>query len=329
VALVRYVGGKLLAGLVMIWAVATFTFFLVHLLPGSPVDTALAQKLAAGVPLDQAEQEVRSIYNFVPNDPLPEQYRSYLWGLLHGDLGKSISYTGVPVWHILMQNAPWTLTLVILGLAASFLGGLCFGVIAAVRRSTKLGDALTFTGSLLHGIPTYMTASLLVFFFTVKWQMFPFGDAYDIADTPGFNPQFIGSVVSHSVLPVIAYAVSGYGAWMLVTKSSVVSVLGDDFVIAAELRGISTGRRMRYIARNAMLPLFTILALSAGYLFGGSLFIETIFNRQGLGALQFHSVGDRDYPLMMGSFLLLTTSVIIVNIIADLLYTVIDPRVRR
>jgi peptide/nickel transport system permease protein len=106
-------------------------------------------------------------------------------------------------------------------------------------------------------------------------------------------------------------------------------VLGDDFVIASELRGITTSRRMRYIARNAMLPLFTILALSAGYLFGGSLFIETIFNRNGLGALQYQSVRDRDYPLMMGSFLLLTVSVIIVNIIADMLYSVIDPRVRR
>jgi peptide/nickel transport system permease protein len=86
---------------------------------------------------------------------------------------------------------------------------------------------------------------------------------------------------------------------------------------------------MRYIVRNAMLPLFTILALSAGYLFGGSLFIETIFNRQGLGALQFNSIGARDYPLMMGSFLVLTVSVILVNIIADLLYPIIDPRVRR
>jgi peptide/nickel transport system permease protein len=329
VALARYVLAKLIAGIVMIWAVSTFTFFLVHALPGSPADAALQAKLAQGIPLAEAQQEIQSIYNFLPNQSLPVQYRTYMWQLLHGNLGQSISYSGVPVRHVLLSNAGWTLALVILGLSVSFLGGLAFGVLAAIRRSTRLGDALTFLGSFLHGIPTYMTASLLVFFFTVKWPIFPFGDAYDIEDTPGFNAPFLGSVVSHAALPVAAYAIAGYGAWMLVTKSSVVSVLGDDFVIAAELRGITPFRRMRYIARNAMLPLFTILALSAGYLFGGSLFIETIFNRQGLGALQFNSIGARDYPLMMGSFLVLTTSVIVVNIIADLLYPVIDPRVRR
>ena len=328
-SLMRYVCAKLLAGIVMIWAVATFTFFLVHALPGSPAEAALQAKLAQGIPLAEAQQQIQSIYNFLPNTPLLEQYRTYIWQLLHGNLGQSISYSGVSVTHILAQNAWWTLALVLIGLSVSFLAGLACGVLAAIKRSSRIGNLLTFLGSFLHGIPAYMTASLLVFFFTVKWPVMPYGDAYDIADTPGFNPQFIGSVINHSILPVAAYALSGYGAWMLVTKSSVVSVLGDDFVIAAELRGITTLRRMRYIARNAMLPLFTILALSAGYLFGGSIFIETIFNRQGLGALQFASIGARDYPLMMGSFLLLTTSVIVVNIIADMLYTVIDPRVRR
>jgi peptide/nickel transport system permease protein len=328
-ALARYIAVKVFAGIMMIWAVATFTFFIVHSLPGSPADAALQQKLAQGVPLAEAQQQIQSIYNFIPNTSVAEQYRSYMWGLLHGDLGQSISYSGEPVRTILFANAPWTLSMVILGLLLSFLGGLVFGVLAAVRRSTRLGDGLTFLGSFLHGIPTYITASLFVLFFTTKWQLLPYGDAYGSAQTPGFNAGFIGSAIQHAILPVAAYAISGYGAWMLVTKSSVVSVLGDDFVIAAELRGITTLRRMRYIARNAMLPLFTILALSAGYLFGGSLFIETIFNRNGLGALQFHSVGDRDYPLMMGSFLLLTTSVIVTNIIADMLYSVIDPRVRR
>jgi peptide/nickel transport system permease protein len=327
--LARYIAAKLLAGLVMIWAVATFTFFLVHALPGSPIDAAVQAKVAQGVPLPEAERQVQSMYNFLPTDPLPTQYGHYLWRLLHGDMGQSISYTGVPVRHILFDNAAWTLSLVLIGLLVSFGAGLALGVLAALRRNTKTGHALTLSGSFLHGIPTYMTASLLLFFFTTKWPILPYGDAYDIEKTPGFNGPFIGSVISHSILPVAAYAIAGYGAWMLVTKSSVVSVLGDDFVIAAELRGITTVRRMRYIVRNAMLPLFTILALSAGYLFGGSLFIETIFSRNGLGALQFNSIGARDYPLMMGSFLVLTVSVILVNILADLLYPAIDPRVRR
>jgi peptide/nickel transport system permease protein len=329
VALARYIAAKLLAGIVMVWAVATFTFFIVHSLPGSPVDAALAQKLAAGIPYEEAQQQIQAIYNFVPTDSLWSQYRSYLWRLLHGDLGQSISYGGVPVRSVILDNAPWTLSLAVVALLISFALGLAVGVLAAMKRNTATGNGLTLSGSFLHGIPTFITATLLFFIFTTKWPVFPYGDAYDINVTPGFSGPFIASVISHAILPLAAYVISGYGAWMLVTKSSVVSVLGDDFVVAAELRGITTGRKMRYIVRNAMLPLFTILALSAGYLFGGSLFIETIFNRQGLGALQFNSIGARDYPLMMGSFLVLTISVILVNILADLLYPIIDPRVRR
>jgi peptide/nickel transport system permease protein len=112
-------------------------------------------------------------------------------------------------------------------------------------------------------------------------------------------------------------------------KSSVVSVLGDDFILGAELRGLRPLTVARYIARNAMLPLFTILALSIGFMFGGSIFIEEIFDYPGLGYALLTSIGKRDYPLMTGAFLIITVAVIVANILADLLYEVIDPRVRR
>jgi len=112
-------------------------------------------------------------------------------------------------------------------------------------------------------------------------------------------------------------------------KSSVISVLGDDFILASEVRGIKASTRLRYIAHNAILPLFTIFALSIGFMFGGSLFIEDIFDYPGLGNLLLHAIDSRDYPLMSGAFLLITVAVIVANIVADFLYSVVDPRIRR
>jgi len=328
VALARYIAAKLLAGIVMIWAVATFTFFIVHSLPGSPVDAALAQKLAAGIPYEEAQQQIQAIYNFVPTDSLWSQYRDYLWRLLHGDLGQSISYGGVPVRSVILDNAPWTLSLAVVALLISFALGLGVGVLAAMKRNTASGNGLTLSGSFLHGIPTFITATLLFFIFTTKWPVFPYGDAYDINVTPGFSGPFIASVISHAILPLAAYVISGYGAWMLVTKSSVVSVLGDDFVVAAELRGITTGRKMRYIVRNAMLPTTTIIALSLGYVVSGAITIETVFSIPGLGLLTVQATEVPDFWVLQGTFLIAATGVILANLAANLVYGLLDPRVR-
>jgi peptide/nickel transport system permease protein len=150
----------------------------------------------------------------------------------------------------------------------------------------------------------------------------------DILYEPGFNAGYIGSLIEHAILPVATYALAAYGGWILAMKSSVVTVLGDDFILAAELRGMKRSIIFRYIARNAILPLFTILALSLGLLLGGAVFIERIFNYPGLGLLLIESITMRDYALMGGAFLLITVSIIVANILADLFYSVIDPRVR-
>ena len=133
-------------------------------------------------------------------------------------------------------------------------------------------------------------------------------------------PAYIGSIVTHAVLPVAAYTLSLFGAWLLTAKSSVVSVLGDDFILAAELRGIRPLTVARYIVRNAMLPLFTILAIALGLMFSGSVFIENVFNYPGLGQLLIASIATKDFPVLDGAFLLIIVAVIIANILADLTY---------
>jgi peptide/nickel transport system permease protein len=320
---------KLAAGLVLVWAVATFTFFLVHSLPGTPGDVMYERLVTSGMDPVQAQAKVTAMFGFTSHEPLIKQYGGYLWQLLHGNLGVSISYSGVPVGHVIASAAPWTVLPVLSGLILSFLVGVAAGVIAAVKRSSRWGGLLSLSGSLMAGVPAFIIALLLAFLFHTLWQILPYGDTSDVTIDPGFNGPYISSVISHAVLPVTAYALLSYGGWLLSMKSSVVSVLGDDFILAAELRGIGPVTRMRYIARNAILPLFTVLALAFGYMFGGSVLIEDIFDYPGLGNLLLHSIGSRDYPLMSGAFLLITVAIVLANIFADLLYTAIDPRVRR
>lgn len=325
----RRLAGKLLAGLVMVWVVVTFTFFLVHALPGKPGDVQYESYIMQGFNPEEARAKVTAVYGFTSHDPLFSQYLGYLGKLLHGDLGQSVYYSGVPVSHLIWSALPWTVLPVLSGLLVSFLIGVIAGVIAAVKRSSRWGGLLSVSGSLVAGVPSFVLALLLLLVFHTEWNLLPDAGTSDITLEPGWSPEYVGSVVQHAVLPVVSYALLSYGGWLLAMKSSVITVLGDDFILASELRGLAPVTRARYIGRNAILPLFTVLALSFGIMFAGSFFIEQTFDYPGLGELLLKSIGVRDYPVMAGAFLLITVAIIAANIVADLCYTLIDPRVRR
>ncbi|MET7463534.1 ABC transporter permease [Nonomuraea sp. NPDC005501] len=324
----RRLAGHLARGLVMILVVATVSFFIVNNIPGDPMAARYEKLIEGGMSPEAAAQAVKVLYGFQPTGTLWQQYTDYMAGLVHLDLGVSVSRPGTPVLDVLGEAAKWTVLPVLAGTLLSFLVGVMLGVFAAIKRKSKLGDALAISGSLLHGIPQYVLAMLLVVIFATLIPILPAEGPVDILFEPGFNAGYIGSLAEHAVLPVVTYALSAYGGWVLAMKSSVVTVLGDDFILAAELRGMKRSIVFRYIARNAILPLFTILALSLGLLLGGAVFIEKIFNYPGLGLMLINGVNDRDYALMSGAFLLITTAVIVANIVADLFYTTIDPRVR-
>ncbi|MEV4366933.1 ABC transporter permease [Nonomuraea sp. NPDC049637] len=324
----RRLAGHLARGFVMILVVATISFFIINNIPGDPMAARYEKLVEQGMSPEAAAQAVKVLYGFMPDGTLWQQYTDYMSGLLHLDLGMSVSRPGTSVVDVLTDAAKWTVLPVLAGTLLSFLVGILLGVYAAIKRTGKLGDALAISGSLLHGIPQYVLAMLLVVIFATLLPILPADGSVDILFEPGFNAGYIGSLVEHAVLPVATYALSAYGGWILAMKSSVVTVLGDDFILAAELRGMKRSIVFRYIARNAILPLFTMLALSLGLLLGGAVFIEKIFNYPGLGWLLISGVQDRDYGLMGGAFLLITVGTIIANIVADLFYTVIDPRVR-
>ena len=319
----------LIRGLVMIWVVATFTFFLIRAMPGDPVQEQYERLLETGMSPDGARNATRITYGFLPQGSNWSQYIHYLWRLLHFDLGRSTQTIGVKASTEVLTGAKWTLGLVLAGILISFLLGVVLGVVAATRRNSRVGGALTITGSLFHGIPQFVMALVLITVFTVIWPVFPTDGNVDILVNPGFNGPYIASLISHATLPAMAYALSMFGSYLLTMKSSVISVLGDDFILAAELRGLTRTTRFRYIARNALLPLFTIFALSIGFMFGGAVFIEQAFDYPGMGITLITSIGHRDYSTMNAAFLLITVAVILANIVADMLYTAIDPRVRR
>lgn len=328
IGMVRVTVNKVLGVLVMTLVIASFTFFLIRLMPGDPIGAAYEQLVQSGVDPAVAHGQVQSMYGFISDAPIGVQYLQFMANLLRLNLGVSISYAGLPVSHLVASAAPYTILPVLLGMLASFLIGVTLGVIAAVRRDSGLGGGITIVGSLLHGIPQFVLALLLLFVFSTLLGIAPYGAPYDAGIQPGLNGEFLGSLASHAALPIATYALASFGGWLLTTKSSVVSVLGDDFIMAAELRGLRPGLISRYIARNAMLPLFTILALTIAGMFGGSLYIEQTFNYSGLGNLLLKAIRARDYPLMSGSFLLISFAVIVANAITDVLYALIDPRVR-
>lgn len=291
----------------MIWVVVTFTFVLVRLMPGDPVRAQYESLIAKGMSPDQAQAATAITYGFVPDEPMLVQYGDYLWKLLHGDLGVSVTAQGVSVTAEVLSAAKWTLGLVVFGIVVSFLLGVVLGVVAALRRSSVVGDGLSIVGSLLHGVPQYVMALILVTLLTVRWHLFETGPVNGLLE-PGFNAPYVISLLRHAILPAISFALSSLGGYLLAMKSSVV---------------------FGYIARNAILPLFTVLALSFGFMFGGAIYIENAFNYPGMGVMLLDSITHRDYSEMSGVFLLITAAAIVANILADVLYTVIDPGVRR
>ncbi|UBU17201.1 ABC transporter permease [Nonomuraea gerenzanensis] len=324
----RRLAGHLARGIVMILVVATITFFIVRSIPGDPVAANVQKLIEQGMSAEAAQQATRVLYGFQPQGSLWDQYLDYMTGLLTFDLGQSITHAGAPVTGVLAEAAKWTVLPVLAGTLLSFLVGIILGVYAAIKRTGKLGDVLAISGSLLHGVPQYVLGLLLSAIFATLIPILPADGPVDILYEPGFNAGYLASLFDHAVLPVATYALAAYGGWILAMKSSVVTVLGDDFILAAELRGMKRSIIFRYIARNAILPLFTILALSLGLLLGGAVFIERIFNYPGLGLLLIESITMRDYALMGGAFLIITVAIIVANIVADLFYSVIDPRVR-
>jgi peptide/nickel transport system permease protein len=255
-----------------------------------------------------------------------------LANLVRGDLGESLVSRGVPVSQIVLTYLPWTLFSVGTALIISFTVGVLLGMVMAYKRESTLDHVLTNLGSILSAIPDYITGILILVWVGVQWELI---DVTAMRGTlspgiqPGFNLTFIGDALYHAALPITTYVLGTIGLWMLTMRGSTESTLGEDYVTVAKARGLKERRiATAYVGRNAALPPFTQLTISIALVFGGALIIEWLFVYEGLGYVLYNSIQQRDYPVMQGVFLIITTMVIVANLLADLFYSRLDPRIR-
>jgi peptide/nickel transport system permease protein len=329
----NYIVRKILKAMVTAWAVSTFTFFLIRLLPGNPIEQLVNQLVVTyGIPLNEAYDQAAALFAIDFNRPVMLQYFDYVGNLLQGDLGMSILSPGTPVLDIILEWLPWTLFSVGLGLILSFVIGVTLGLLMAYKRDSLFDHLLTLFASIMTSIPNYLVAIIIIVFFGVQLEVFPIAQMRGVL-SPGVEPElswlFIKDAFFHASVPIFVYVITGMGGWMLTMKSSTIGILEEDYVTVSRAKGLKDSRILTaYVGRNASLPIFTQLAIAIGFVVGGSVIIETLFQYRGIGFTLLQSVQRRDYTLMQGVFLILTFSVIAANLLADILYSWIDPRIR-
>jgi peptide/nickel transport system permease protein len=320
---------KLIMFVATLWAAVTVNFFIPRLMPGTPADAALA-KLAGTGPVSPAQKQAIEDTLGVPHTGLASQYWHYLDDAAHGRFGISYTYFPEPVTSLIRTALPWTLVLVGSATVLAFVVGTLAGVLAAWRRGRVIDAVSTVGSTFTSAFPYFWTALLLLFVFAFKLNWFPIKGGYQASVSPNWSPSFVADAAFHSVLPALTILVSGLGGWLLGMRNNMVNTLGEDYVTFAEANGLR-GRTiaLRYAARNALLPNITAFGMALGLVVGGSLLTEVVFAYPGVGYLLYNSVVNEDFPLMQALFLVITVSVLVANLIVDLLYGLLDPRSRR
>jgi peptide/nickel transport system permease protein len=315
--------------LVALWAALTLNFLIPRMMPGDPVDILLAKLQQRGGSVDPATRRAYELMLGTDTDEsLAHQYVSYLGNLAHGSLGTSVSDFPAPVSSVIATSLPWTVALVGVATLLSVLIGTGLGVVVGWRRGSWL-DSLVPVTTVLSAVPYFWLALVLVAVFGSALGWFPLLGGYDVTLTPGWNVDFLLSAAHHGVLPAITIVISSVGSWLLGTRNMMVSTMAEDFVLTARAKGLRDRRIVVwYAARNAVLPTAAGFAISLGFVVAGSVVTEQVFAYPGIGSKLLQAVQSNDYALMQGIFLVITMTVLGANLLVDLLYGLVDPRVR-
>lgn len=315
----RYAAGRALEYALVLMVALTLNFALPRALPGGPLKLFGSPEALARLTAEERAQ-IATEYGF--GQPLYEQFLSYLHGVLTLDLGTSLS-DGRPVTEAIGAALPWTLLLVGTSIVITAVLGVTLGVLGGLRRRRRKGAVLLGTAIVLDSLPQFWLGMLMIVLFGVHLQLLP---TFGVSGPEGVT---FGGVLEHLILPVTTLTVTGIGYLFMYTRSSLLSVLTSEPVQHAHARGVPHGRLIRrHVLRPALLPVHTILMLDIGFLAAGSIVVETVFAYPGLGRLTFEAISARDYPLMQGTFLVLTVMVVLMNALADLTYPMLDPRAR-
>jgi len=301
-----YLARRLLLALPVVLGVVTLVFLLIHLIPGDPVEIMLGE---SALPADRdALREALGL-----DRPILEQYGAFLWGLCTGDLGVSLQQRR-PVTTLIREHYPATLELTLAAMLISLLIALPAGILSGIRQYSVLDHSTMFMALLGVSMPNFWLGPLLIWVFSIQLGWFPVSGKGGLA---------------HLLLPALTLGASMAAIVARMTRSSVLEVLREDYVMTARAKGLSEARViLKHVLRNAMLPVLTVVGLQFGALLAGSIITETIFSWPGLGTLMVKAIQTRDYPVVQGCVLVIALSYVLVNLLTDLLYGVIDPRIR-
>jgi peptide/nickel transport system permease protein len=307
------------------WVAITVNFAIPRVMPGNAVNAMLAKfpQLDANS-LKALEAE----FGTHAHGSLLSQYFTYLGNLAHGDLGLSVNQYPAKVTTIIGQTLPWTVILVGTATIIAFVLGTLLGVLSAWRRGGWLDRSLpAFT--FLQATPYFFLALVVIQLFAVSWGLFPFGQGYDLGQSPGWNWSFISSAIDHSILPALTIVLTSMAGWMLQMRNVMITTIAEDYVLVAQAKGLSPRRVMfSYAGRNAILPNLAGFALSLGFVVAGALVMEIVFSYPGIGLTLYNAVTSDDFPLLQGIFLVISLSVLGACLIADIVYFLADPRTR-
>lgn len=306
-----------------LWLTVTLNFWVPRLLPGDPLLSLI--DAADATAYDENTRKQLEAYHGL-DQPLALQYVRYWRNLLRGDLGDSISFRR-PVSELVLARLPWTLGLVLPSLVLSSLIGLVLGVQAGWRRGSWVDRALTVSLVTLWNLPAFFIGFALIMLFSVKLQWLPLGGAITrFTQFDSLGAQML-DVLKHWLLPALTLVISTIGGRFLLMRNSMSAVLGQEYILAARAKGANEhALKYRHTMRNAMLPFFTAFSTQIGLAVTGATVIESLFVYPGMGLLLLEAVNTRDYPLVQGAFLVISVTVLTVNLISEQLVVKIDPR---
>lgn len=322
----RYYVERTARTLLTIWLVMTVTFGLVRLIPGGPLQMLRARLIRQGVD----PSRINSIVESYKQDPKPiyVEYYEYVTALLQGNLGQSFFYQK-PVSEIIIDALPWTVFVMVTATILLFAIAIVLGAIMAYKEGSRLDTIVSAGSVLLSSIPFYVLAIGFVVVLSYQFGLFPARYRTSPGVDPGFTVEFLTNAVYHAALPVASVVLTQAGLQALAMRGNSIQVLGEDFVRVARLRGLSDRRiAVRYVGQNAILPMYTGFLTLIGFNIGGSIILEEVFTYPGIGYYMFQALVNRDYALMMGIFLIITTTLVLAVYIADLTYGLVDPRVQ-
>ena len=316
---------RLIFYLVAAWVALTINFFIPRLMPGNAVESIMA-KFPNLQP--SAYRAIEAMLGVGHPGSIWHQYVAYLVDILHFNFGTSVSEYPAQVSTLLAETLPWTIILVGTATVIAFLVGTALGIAAGWRHGGGLDRTLPGL-MFLQAIPYFFFALILLELFAVKLHFFPTGEGYGQGLVPGWYWDFIGSAIDHSLLPALTIVLTSIAGWMLTMRNVMITTIGEDYVVAAQAKGLPNHRVIwSYAARNALLPQLQGFGLAVGFVVSGALVMEIVFSYPGIGLLLVNAVTSNDYPLTQAIFLVITFTVLLANLLVDIIIVFVDPRAR-